>query len=103
MASEFPQGGLSTQPGRAAFIVTVISMVLVTISLALSIWAKFIRRRRFVTHDYIYFAAYVMSVGYSAQFLYGISPNVIGMHLEDAVRLYPDRVTRALKVWPWSF
>lgn len=82
---------------------TVISMVLVTISLALRLWAKFIRRRRFMTHDYTYFAAYVMSVGYSAQFLYGISPNVIGMHLEDAVRLYPDRVTRALKVWHWSF
>ncbi|KAL3478432.1 hypothetical protein BJX99DRAFT_256553 [Aspergillus californicus] len=105
---EYPLGGLSTQPGRAAFIVTVISMVLVTLSLSLRIWAKTTCRRRFMAHDYLYFAGYVVAIGYSAQFLYGIYPNVIGMHLEDATRLYPDRLERALKIiaastFIWAF
>ncbi|KAL4748732.1 hypothetical protein BDW72DRAFT_205343 [Aspergillus terricola var. indicus] len=105
---DYPLGGLSTQPGRAAFIVTTISMVLVTITLALRIWAKSIRRRRFMTHDYLYFAGYVMAIGYAAQFLYGIYPNVMGMHLEDAIRLYPDRLETALKIiasstFIWAF
>ncbi|KAL6231480.1 hypothetical protein BDW75DRAFT_243869 [Aspergillus navahoensis] len=105
---EYPLGGLSTQPGRAAFIVTIISMVLVTISLALRIWAQTIRRRRFMAHDYLYFSGYVVAIGYSAQFLYGIYPNVMGMHLEDAIRLYPDRLEKALKIiaastFIWAF
>ncbi|KAJ0414035.1 hypothetical protein BJY00DRAFT_319216 [Aspergillus carlsbadensis] len=98
MHDGLPHGGLSTQPGRASFIVTAISMVLVTLSLVLRLWAKFLRRRRFMTHDYLYFASYVLAMGYSALFLYGIYPNVIGMHQEDAVRLYPDRLVRTLKI-----
>ncbi|KAL4986839.1 hypothetical protein BDW68DRAFT_178432 [Aspergillus falconensis] len=105
---DYPLGGLSTQAGRAAFIVTVTSMALVTVTVMLRIWAKMIRRRNFMTHDYLYFSGYIMAIGYSAQFLYGIYPNVIGMHLEDAMRLYPNRLEIALKIiaastFIWAF
>ncbi|KAL4899952.1 hypothetical protein BDW74DRAFT_183267 [Aspergillus multicolor] len=105
---DYPLGGLSTQAGRAAFIVTVVSMALVTVALVLRIYAKMVRRRNFMAHDYLYFGGYIMAIGYSAQFLYVICPNVIGMRLEDAMRLYPHRLEIALKIiaastFIWAF
>ncbi|KAL4941179.1 hypothetical protein BDV06DRAFT_229847 [Aspergillus oleicola] len=95
---EYPHGGLSTNPGRTAFIITIISMVLISIGLVLRIWAELISRRRFKAHDYFYFAGFVFAIGYSTQFLYGIYPNVMGMHLADEMRLYPVRLESASKI-----
>lgn len=93
----FPLGGLSTSAGRAAFIVTIVSMVLVSLGLVLRIWATVRVSRGFKVHDYFYYPGYIFAIAYSAQFLYGIYPNVIGMHIEDA-KLYPDRLQTVLKV-----
>ncbi|KAJ0417853.1 hypothetical protein BJY00DRAFT_303147 [Aspergillus carlsbadensis] len=95
---DFPHGGLSTPLGKTAFSITIVSLVLVSITLVLRIWAKIIRRRRFMSYDYFYFVGYVFAVGYSAAFLYGVYPLVMGMHMADAMRLYPDRVEETLKV-----
>lgn len=98
MADTYPLGGLSTSIGQTAFITTIISVILVTIVLILRITAKLVSRRPFKAHDYIYFVAYIFAVCYSAQFLAGIHPGVIGIHIDDAVRLYPDQLKSVLKV-----
>lgn len=100
MAQPYELGGLSTESGRAAFIITIISILLVTLTLGLRVWASILSRRRLMAHDYLYFTGYVFALAYSSQFLYGIYPGVMGMHIEDATRLYPDRTVRVFKVIP---
>lgn len=95
---QYPLGGLSTGPGKSAFIVTIISMVLVTICVGLRVWLSIVNPRPFGFMGYFYYAGYIVAMAYSAQFLWGICPNAIGMHIMTAMTLYPDRVVNALKV-----
>ncbi|GLA55347.1 hypothetical protein AnigIFM63604_001995 [Aspergillus niger] len=95
---QYPLGGLSTGPGKSAFVVTIISMVLVTICVGLRVWLSIINPRPFGFMGYFYYAGYIVAMAYSAQFLWGICPNAIGMHIMTAMTLYPDRVVNALKI-----
>ncbi|KAJ5618247.1 hypothetical protein N7528_006890 [Penicillium herquei] len=99
---EYPHGGLSTHNGRSAFIVTTISMVVVTLCLGLRVWVRLVRPRPMVLMDYFYAAGYVFAIVYSAIFLFGIS-NVIGVPLMSAYALYPKKLEISLKVCPEEF
>ncbi|KAL2848436.1 hypothetical protein BJY01DRAFT_246448 [Aspergillus pseudoustus] len=94
----YTQSGLSTSAGRAGFITTIVLLIVLTAGLVLRVWVQTRKRRRVQAHDYLYFAGYVFAVGYSTNFLYGIYPGGFGMHLQDFMRLYPERTVPLLKV-----
>ncbi|KAJ5660211.1 hypothetical protein N7507_006662 [Penicillium longicatenatum] len=93
---EYPHGGLSTPHGRSAFIVTTVSMAIITVFLGLRIWVVTKSPRPLAPMDYFYFAGYIFAIVYSSIFLWGIT-NAIGVPLMAAYTLYPAKVETSLK------